>query len=136
MVCAKPFCGNRKIKRHFRAAVRKRCRCAVCMIHQSDSLCMTSPERSLGSNHVVLGGMMLPVSAMFISWSMVTGYKAKATAISPESTRLFNSPRPRIPPTKSIRLSRRRSVMPRMSRRIKGQVEQNQKALFSGNPGS
>ena len=28
---------------------------------------ITTPERSFGSNHVVLGGIMLPVSAMSIS---------------------------------------------------------------------
>ncbi len=37
------------------------------------SLWITRPERSLGSNQVVFGGMMLPVSAMLMSWSMVTG---------------------------------------------------------------
>ena len=31
------------------------------------------PERSLGSNHVVFGGMMLPVSAMLISCCIETG---------------------------------------------------------------
>lgn len=34
---------------------------------------ITRPERSLGSNHVVLGGMMLPVSAMSISCFIDTG---------------------------------------------------------------
>ena len=34
---------------------------------------ITTPERSLGSNHVVLGGMMLPVSAMSISCFIETG---------------------------------------------------------------
>ena len=34
---------------------------------------MARPERSLGSNQVVFGGMMLPVSAMRMSWSMDTG---------------------------------------------------------------
>ena len=47
---------------------------------------MASPLRSLGSNQVVFGGMMLPVSAMVISCFMVTEYSAKAAAISPEST--------------------------------------------------
>ena len=37
------------------------------------NLWMTSPERSLGSNHVVLGGMMLPVSAMSMSCFIDTG---------------------------------------------------------------
>ena len=35
------------------------------------------------------------------------GIEANATFISPLSTRFFNSPRPRMPPTKSIRLSER-----------------------------
>ena len=34
---------------------------------------ITTPERSLGSNHVVLGGMMLLVSAMSISCFIETG---------------------------------------------------------------
>lgn len=75
---------------------------------------MTSPERSLGSNQVVLGGMMLPLSAMSVSCFIETGNMAKATAISPESTRRCSSANPRMPPTKSIRVERRRSSMPRM----------------------
>lgn len=38
-----------------------------------DSLWIISPLRSLGSNQVVFGGMMLPVSAMSISCFMLTG---------------------------------------------------------------
>lgn len=34
---------------------------------------ITTPDRSLGSNHVVFGGMMLPVSAMLISCCIETG---------------------------------------------------------------
>ena len=34
---------------------------------------ITTPERSLGSNHVVLGGMMLPVSAISINCCIETG---------------------------------------------------------------
>ena len=34
---------------------------------------ITTPERSLGSNHVVFGGMMLPVSAMLMSCCIETG---------------------------------------------------------------
>jgi len=34
---------------------------------------MARPLRSFGSNQVVFGGMMLPVSAMRMSWSMDTG---------------------------------------------------------------
>ncbi len=43
--------------------------------HQSPSAkeWMTTPERSLGSNHVVFGGMMLPVSAMLMSCCIETG---------------------------------------------------------------
>ena len=40
---------------------------------QSSSLWITSPERSLGSNQVVLGGMILPVSAMSMSCFIDTG---------------------------------------------------------------
>ena len=39
----------------------------------SSNECITTPERSLGSNHVVFGGMMLPVSAMLISCCIETG---------------------------------------------------------------
>ena len=37
------------------------------------SLWIASPERSLGSNHVVLGGMMLPESAISTSCFIETG---------------------------------------------------------------
>ena len=37
------------------------------------NLWITNPERSFGSNQVVLGGMMLPVSAMVSNCSMDTG---------------------------------------------------------------
>lgn len=37
------------------------------------NLWMTSPERSFGSNHVVLGGMMFPVSAISINCFIETG---------------------------------------------------------------
>ena len=73
---------------------------------------MTSPERSLGSNQVVFGGMIFPESAMLISCCIDTGKRAKATFALPESTRFCNSPRPRIPPTKSMRVEVRRSSIP------------------------
>mgnify|MGYP006975068058 CR=1 FL=1 len=47
------------------------------------------------------------------------GIQSQATFISPLSTRRFNSPRPRILPPKSIRLSERKSLMPKISSRIK-----------------
>ena len=37
------------------------------------SSCTTRPERSLGSNHVVFGGMMLPESAILINCCIETG---------------------------------------------------------------
>ena len=37
------------------------------------NLCITSPERSFGSNHVALGGMILPESAMSIICCIDTG---------------------------------------------------------------
>ena len=43
------------------------------LLYDYTSLWMTSPERSLGSNQVVLGGMMLPVSAMSMSCFIDTG---------------------------------------------------------------
>ena len=36
-------------------------------------VCTTSPLRSLGSNHVALGGIILPLSAMSIICCMETG---------------------------------------------------------------
>jgi len=36
-------------------------------------LCMTNPLRNFGSNQVVFGGMMFPVSAMLINCFMDTG---------------------------------------------------------------
>ena len=39
----------------------------------SSKLWITTPERSLGSNQVVFGGMMLPVSAMLMSCCIETG---------------------------------------------------------------
>ena len=78
-------------------------------IFKNQILWITKPERSFGSNQVVFGGMILPVSAIFSNCSIETGYRAKATFISPLSTRFFSSPNPRIPPTKSIRLEVRKS---------------------------
>ena len=37
------------------------------------NLWIIKPERSFGSNHVVFGGMMLPVSAMSINCFILTG---------------------------------------------------------------
>ena len=34
---------------------------------------MARPERSLGSNHVVFGGIIMPLSAMSMSCAMDTG---------------------------------------------------------------
>ena len=50
--------------------------------------------------------------------SMETGYSASAIAISPELTLLSNSSNPLKPPTKSIRLSDRKSFIPRILSRI------------------
>ena len=64
---------------------------------------------------------MLPVSAMSISCFIDTGYRAKAIFISPLSTLCCNSSSPRIPPTKSIRLSERKSFIPKISLRIRSE---------------
>jgi hypothetical protein len=42
-------------------------------------VCVKRPERSLGSNQVLFGGMIWPASAMSISWPIVTGYSENAT---------------------------------------------------------
>ena len=54
----------------------------------------TSPSASLGSNQVDFGGITSLLSATAINWSMRVGCSAKATAISPESTRFSSSARP------------------------------------------
>lgn len=41
--------------------------------NSQDSLWITRPERNLGSNHVVFGGMILPLSAISISCFIDTG---------------------------------------------------------------
>ena len=46
---------------------------AAFLIFCYSSSCTTNPDLSLGSNHVVLGGMMLPESAMSINCFMETG---------------------------------------------------------------
>jgi len=53
----------------------------VCLSNQS-KVWITRFERSFGSNQVVLGDMMLPVSAMSMICFMLTGKSAKATFIS------------------------------------------------------
>ena len=85
------------------------------------SECSTNPLLSFGSNHVVFGGIILPVSAISISCFMVTGYKANATFQSPDLTRFSNSPKPRKPPIKSIRLSVRRSLILRIGLNIRSE---------------
>src|SRR5262245_18738970 len=75
---------------------------------------LTMPSTSLGSNQVDLGGMMPPASDTASRSSMAVGQSAKATAISPELTRRSSSPNPRPPPTKSMRLSVRGSLTPRI----------------------
>ena len=70
------------------------------------------PSRSFGSNQVDFGGITPPESATCRSAFNETGGTAKATLNFPESTNLTNSPVPRIPPTKSIRLSVRGFVIP------------------------
>ena len=62
------------------------------------------PSRSLGSNHVLLGGMMPPPSAMAIKSSMLVGNIEKAQAYSLVLTSFSNSAVPRMPPTKLMRL--------------------------------
>ena len=71
------------------------------------------PSRSFGSNHVDLGGMMPPASAIAIRSSMPTGNSENATAARPLATSRSSSACPRIPPTKSMRLSVRGSPTPR-----------------------
>lgn len=74
---------------------------------------MTNPLRGLGSNQVVFGGIIMSASATPISSSIVQGYIAIAHTQSSKQRR-SNSLCPRIPPTKSMRESFFRSVMPRM----------------------
>ena len=69
-------------------------------------------SRSLGSNQVLLGGMMPPASAMAIRSSMLVGNMEKAQAYSPLLTSFSSSAVPRMPPTKLMRLLVRGSAMP------------------------
>jgi hypothetical protein len=78
---------------------------------------MKKPERSLGSNQVLLGGMIWSASEMAMSCSTVTGNIEKATAKSRLSTSFSSSAVPRIPPMKSMRLLVRGSSMPRRGAR-------------------
>ena len=71
-------------------------------------------SRSFGSNHVLLGGMMPPASAIVIRSRMLVGYIENAQAYSPEFTSFSNSPVPRMPPTKFIRLLVLGSSIPNM----------------------
>ena len=70
------------------------------------------PLRSLGSNQVDLGGMILPLSAMAMSCATVVGNMENAARYWPLSTRFSSSAVPRMPPTKSIRFEVRGSSMP------------------------
>ena len=70
-------------------------------------------SRSLGSNQVLLGGMMPPASAMAIKSSMLVGNIEKAQAYSPLFTSFSSSAVPRMPPTKLMRLLVRGSAMPK-----------------------
>ena len=55
---------------------------------------------SLGSNYVLLGGMMPPVSATIIGSSMPVGKSEKAQAYSLLLTSFCSSAVPQMPPTK------------------------------------
>ena len=55
--------------------------------------CESRPSRSLGSNHVDLGGMIPPASDTRIRSSTDTGKRENATANLPESTSSFEFPR-------------------------------------------
>src|ERR1035437_3575453 len=70
-------------------------------------------SRSLGSNQVLLGGMMPPASAMAMRSSMLVGNSENAHAYSPLLTSFSNSTVPRMPPTKLMRLLVRGSAMPK-----------------------
>ena len=65
---------------------------------------MKIPLRSFGSNQVDFGGIRSPASATDSSSSIDVGYMEKAIFMS-ASQRRSSSFTPRIPPTKSMRLS-------------------------------
>ena len=65
---------------------------------------MKSPLLSLGSNHVDLGGINSPASATANNSPIDVAYIENANTQSSEHL-LSSSPKPRIPPTKSILLS-------------------------------
>ena len=69
-----------------------------------------APELGFGSNQVLFGGIICPLSATAITSSICTGYIAKAHLQS-LLQRFSSSPRPLIPPTKSIRFEVRISLI-------------------------
>ena len=69
-----------------------------------------APELGLGSNQVLFGGIICPLSATSITSSIWTAYIAKAHLQSVWH-RFSSSPKPLIPPTKSIRFEVRISCM-------------------------
>jgi integrase len=81
------------------------------------NVCTNSPERSLGSNQVLLGGMSSPASETAMSCSMRVGKRWSAIDQPSAATRFSSSFAPRIPPTKSTFLSRRGSSIPKMGAR-------------------
>ena len=80
------------------------------MFNQSKHLLM-NPSLGFGSNHVLLGGIINPASAISVSSLSCTGYIAKAATQSLLHL-LTNSSIPLIPPTKSILSSDLKSEIP------------------------
>ena len=96
-----------------------------------ESLWTNKPLRSLGSNQVDFGGMVLPASATAMTSLMLVGCIEKATLI-PALTRFSNSCNPRIPPTKSIRLSVFGSWIPKIGEsRLFCRIETSSRAIGS-----
>merc|ERR1719242_2587560 len=74
----------------------------------------TTPEASLGSNHVDFGGINFCASAMSNSCSMVVWNNPNATPFPLASTLAFNPSSPWMPPRNEMLGSERMSPMPMM----------------------
>ena len=79
---------------------------------------MVKPLRILGSMYVLFGGINIPASATFFTWSIVMGKRTKPALNSPLSTFLTTAFGPYDPGKKSMLLSWRSSTVPKIGAKI------------------
>ena len=101
---------------------------------RSDQVRRAGRPRSLGSNQVDLGGMIPPASAIAINSSMVTGNRRTPPPPARCRPACSSAPVPRIPPTKSIRLSVRTSPMPEERRQHRPAAGSTSSAIGGAGP--